>query len=566
MSSTMSKRSRKVHKLRVLAWGLFAATLVVLAIFSALQIWKFSNILDQALYNDASDDLELIMFHYEDKFNVMDGTLVELAQHAAVIGVLENSSDAQSLNNSDQFMKLHVKNSWLTYATLVNATGHIVVSGNADRSGKYWDPAGVVSEVLSNCSAGSYMTTAPISVDEIEAEGADDIEEGSWSYSARQGLEDVGEETAMVRFVARPVFSKLNTSKCVGVVVFGDVLNGNMQILEDTLGAFGSGFAEIVLRSNGTFHPAVHALYQNGDELNFNWKLSESQLSMIASTVLSDSFTEDDLYVGTITNEWGSYIVAVQRTEPGERGGDGGPEAGGRTYGMVIRGIEADQNSSTLFEFEMVLCAFVLGFVIFDMLGTLFSVSRFIDPLDKLVVLVKKNRSDEYDKLLERIMNVNMFVLQVGICILFAISFLIAQVAVSRNQLELVIGDLVGVGEQLRGMQYVYVSKMKQMSQSSLTLAYTDSYRRTVQGTEQPGDISDVVSSLREVMIARKIEFATLVNRDSKIIACANNNRTGEIWDPSGVVNKTLELNTRIIVSVAMEWDDFMKEGSMRWL
>jgi twitching motility protein PilJ len=67
-------------------------------------------------------------------------------------------------------------------------------------------------------------------------------------------------------------------------------------------------------------------------------------------------------------------------------------------------------------------------------------------------------------------------------------------------------------------------------------------------------------------MKERQIEFATLVDSNLKIVAGANNNRVNETWDPSGVVSKVLELNTRIIVSTTMEWSDFMKEGSIRWL
>ena len=81
-----------------------------------------------------------------------------------------------------------------------------------------------------------------------------------------------------------------------------------------------------------------------------------------------------------------------------------------------------------------------------------------------------------------------------------------------------------------------------------------------------PGDITEVILCLQRVVVARKIEFATLVNKDAKILASANKNRTGEYFNPSGVVNKTLELNTRLIVSVTMQWDDFMQEGAIRWL
>jgi twitching motility protein PilJ len=75
-----------------------------------------------------------------------------------------------------------------------------------------------------------------------------------------------------------------------------------------------------------------------------------------------------------------------------------------------------------------------------------------------------------------------------------------------------------------------------------------------------------VEESLNAMMLERKIEFATLVDRNLTIVAGANNNRVNETWDPSGVVSKVLALNTRIIVSTTMEWSEFMKEGAIRWL
>jgi hypothetical protein len=84
------------------------------------------------------------------------------------------------------------------------------------------------------------------------------------------------------------------------------------------------------------------------------------------------------------------------------------------------------------------------------------------------------------------------------------------------------------------------------------------------QGNES--DLQYVRSALIQVIQDRKIEYATLVGRDSKVIIGANANRTGEVWDPSGIVSKAVELNTRVAVSASISRSEFLKEGPPRWM
>jgi twitching motility protein PilJ len=72
--------------------------------------------------------------------------------------------------------------------------------------------------------------------------------------------------------------------------------------------------------------------------------------------------------------------------------------------------------------------------------------------------------------------------------------------------------------------------------------------------------------ALVDEMKLRKLEFVTLVGADGKIVAGANANRSGEAFDPSGIVTDVLTNNRRILVSAVMSNSDFRKEQSVRWL
>jgi twitching motility protein PilJ len=75
-----------------------------------------------------------------------------------------------------------------------------------------------------------------------------------------------------------------------------------------------------------------------------------------------------------------------------------------------------------------------------------------------------------------------------------------------------------------------------------------------------------VQETLFEEMKLRKVEYVTVVGTDAKILAGANANRTGEVFDPSGAVTDVLTNNRRIIVTTVISNAEFRKEGALRWL
>jgi twitching motility protein PilJ len=77
---------------------------------------------------------------------------------------------------------------------------------------------------------------------------------------------------------------------------------------------------------------------------------------------------------------------------------------------------------------------------------------------------------------------------------------------------------------------------------------------------------ASVLSKLVSEMNSRKVEYATLVGADKRIILGANNNRTGQLFDPSGVVTDVLTKNQRLAVTALMDNSEFQLEGAKRWL
>jgi hypothetical protein len=79
----------------------------------------------------------------------------------------------------------------------------------------------------------------------------------------------------------------------------------------------------------------------------------------------------------------------------------------------------------------------------------------------------------------------------------------------------------------------------------------------------------DIVNMLGEELQHRKIEFATLVDADMAILAGANANRTGEIFDPSGVVSLHVAdqylLDRSLARNAILTQEELLAELPPRW-
>ncbi len=70
---------------------------------------------------------------------------------------------------------------------------------------------------------------------------------------------------------------------------------------------------------------------------------------------------------------------------------------------------------------------------------------------------------------------------------------------------------------------------------------------------------------LKQILVnevkARKIEYATLVGKDLKVVASANSNRTGEVFDPNNLVSEVLNTSKAIKTTRIVSWSEINKEA-----
>jgi twitching motility protein PilJ len=86
------------------------------------------------------------------------------------------------------------------------------------------------------------------------------------------------------------------------------------------------------------------------------------------------------------------------------------------------------------------------------------------------------------------------------------------------------------------------------------------------QGSSSTEDYVQMQQLLSHQVNILQFEFATLVSSDYTIQVGANNNRTGETFNPSGIAAKAMKLGAPLAVTVAMDYAEFAKEGAPRFL
>ncbi|WP_373480932.1 methyl-accepting chemotaxis protein [Geminocystis sp.] len=80
-------------------------------------------------------------------------------------------------------------------------------------------------------------------------------------------------------------------------------------------------------------------------------------------------------------------------------------------------------------------------------------------------------------------------------------------------------------------------------------------------GTLTPQQRGIVRQILQNEIKARDIEYSTLVGRDKKIIVNSNRDRTGESFDPQGLVSEVINNPEQIKITEIASWDDLKRES-----
>jgi twitching motility protein PilJ len=113
--------------------------------------------------------------------------------------------------------------------------------------------------------------------------------------------------------------------------------------------------------------------------------------------------------------------------------------------------------------------------------------------------------------------------------------------------------------------QIGYMIKVNQMGfgfrGQSDNVAIIDAARNYAQNKPLPAPLrSQVKQILKNEVKARKMEYATLVGRDGRIIVNANADRTGQIFTPNNFIREVINDPRQLKVTAVVPWSELQKE------
>jgi hypothetical protein len=555
--SSGSEKRNQIKVLRYKAWIFLIVSEVVLGLLAMGQILSFQSFVLDAATTNARTELRFLNLQFEDTFlrHILG---MQTLSHLSQTEFLLQSGLQANPNITTQFQVLlgeQAVTRRLHFLTLVNTDGTILMGANNNRSGEYWNPAGVIT-TLENTGAPYVMTTSVLSLSELNQEHPPEYFDGALSYKAKQHMRRAGTD-GLVQYIAVPVKSN---GTLVGYFIGGHIISGDTILLENSVSLFGSGFGAVLFPSNnGTPTEAMQLLIKGG--LNY----FEDDLSTSAKQdIINKAFSDSGVHTSYVTIRDVNHVIAYQRT-PNTQIGSANYTAD-QTPAICIVGHPLDAVNNVFQEVISITLAFVTACLIVDVIGTMVSIRLFIDPLERLQQYVKLKVYKKYEALLKEISLNQRYMLRVVIFSLLSVVFLILMITYNTKSLTKVFQLESQASVELKLLEYSYTLGPVRNSLGQSVLVDDDLFQNYLDNSGDSSLYSQVVSELVSEMNSRKLEYATLVGSDSRILAGANANRTGQYFDPSGVVSDVLSNARRLVVTTEMTNAEFRMEGAKRWL
>ncbi len=210
--------------------------------------------LQEQLRNQAQSELAVMKNLYNAKAEQIGASLAVLARDQSLLEVLQADADGElTLDQRQaltQFLQQQLEAQELSTLVLANPQQRILVGLPPTQVGQQFDPNGLVSEVQQ--FPRQIFSTSLAS----EAEGS------SAGFMSPDQIEN-----GLIRYIVTPVVNP-ETSRVAGVLVGGDLVNHDQDLIESTLDTFGvqfsntsllvdGGYSGIYLRQGDQFAPVV---------------------------------------------------------------------------------------------------------------------------------------------------------------------------------------------------------------------------------------------------------------------------------------------------------------------
>lgn len=292
------------------------------------------------LLNQAKSEVAVTEIEYNIKLDQVGILFQGQAENPTIVEAVRAYSEGRPLSPELRaqvkgILAGDIKAQQIEYATLVGTDTRIVVSANTDRTGEKFDPGGLVGTVLAN--PRQVETSAIVSWSELQKEGSP-LPEG------------FANQDALIRYTVTPV-REPGSNTVIGVLVSGEIVNGKLPIVQETLEVFDNGYSAIYMHQpDGKFTLSTGLdLGQESDleQAEVNVPLPDSSLLKMAADAKGTPVTER-IQIGDQTYTMAAQAILNFNNEP---------------VGILVRGISEAALNQLIRDsllFQLIIAAIVL--------------------------------------------------------------------------------------------------------------------------------------------------------------------------------------------------------------
>ncbi|MBD1858551.1 MULTISPECIES: methyl-accepting chemotaxis protein [Leptolyngbya] len=240
-----------------------------------------TNSLRTQLLSQAKSELAVTETNYNIKVNQMGFGSRGQSDNSAVIAATKNHQNNQAPPaDLQKILQNEVKARRMEYATLVGKDLRIIASANNSRSKETITSPKLVALIQQVLKDGNQIKANEIvSGDELSKE-APPLPDG------------FKPQDALIRYVVTPVRDPDNEN-VLGVLIFGDIANRKLPIVENTLNSFGGGYSAIYLRrADGNFSLATSLTKDDSQQSQIDVALADPAILQSAIAANGETVTQ----------------------------------------------------------------------------------------------------------------------------------------------------------------------------------------------------------------------------------------------------------------------------------
>ena len=237
-----------------------------------------TNSLRTQLLSQAKSEVAVTETNYNIKVNQMGFGSRGQSDNIQIVNAVKTYQQRQPLaadlqTQVKQTLQNEVKARKMEYATLVGKDLKIITNANANRSGETINSPALV-EIIKQ----SLQEVRQIKASEVV--NADELAKENPPLPPGFGKQD-----ALIRYVVTPIKNPDN-QEAIGVLIFGDVVNRKLPIVEGTLKSFAGGYSAVYLcRPTGEFALATALNQPKG----IDFKQAQANISLPDTTLLENA-------------------------------------------------------------------------------------------------------------------------------------------------------------------------------------------------------------------------------------------------------------------------------------